>query len=177
MGRKLLFYLSPTLRRFSFYYVFPGYAEIKRDAGLLCFSLCSSSKALFVTALFFCFAEFFDGIVVVGGGIGDGWGVAGAIAAGADLVYLGTRFIATHESLAQPAYKQMLVDSTADDLLVSAGLTGTPAIWLKPSLRANGLDPDNMPAAPTRSPMSEVTANSSSWSTTSNPSATSPRRS
>jgi len=95
--------------------------------------------------------EFFDGLVIVGGAVSDGWGVAGAIACGADLVYMGTRFIPTTESQAAPAYKQMLVDCTADDLLVSAGLTGTPASWLKPSLRANGLDPEHMPAAPARS--------------------------
>jgi nitronate monooxygenase len=94
--------------------------------------------------------EFFDGPVVVGGGISDGWGIAGAIACGADYVYMGTRFIAVSESMAQPAYKQMLVDSTADDLIISAGITGTPASWLKPSLRANGLDPENLPAAPQR---------------------------
>mgnify|MGYP000095977473 CR=1 FL=1 len=95
--------------------------------------------------------EFFDGLVVLGGGISDGWGVAGAVAAGADLVYMGTRFIPTTESQAAPAYKQMLVDCTADDLLVSAGLTGTPASWLKPSLQANGLDPANMPVSKPRS--------------------------
>jgi nitronate monooxygenase len=106
----------------------------------------SLSPFAFVSAV----REFFDGLIVVGGGISDGWGVAGAIAAGADLVYMGTRFIATHESLAAPAYKQMLVDCDAQDLVVSAGLTGTPASWLKPSLRARGLDPDAMPAAPTR---------------------------
>ncbi|WP_099732091.1 MULTISPECIES: nitronate monooxygenase family protein [unclassified Acidovorax] len=94
--------------------------------------------------------EFFDGTVIVGGGISDGWGVAGAIASGADLVYMGTRFIPTEESMADPAYKQMLVDSNADDLIVSPGITGTPASWLKPSLRALGIDPDNMPAAPAR---------------------------
>lgn len=94
--------------------------------------------------------EFFDGLMVVGGGISDGWGVAGAIASGADLVYMGTRFIATTESQADPEYKQMLVDSNAEDLLVSAGLTGTPASWLKPSLRKVGIDPDQMPAAPER---------------------------
>lgn len=94
--------------------------------------------------------EFFDGTVIVGGGISDGWGVAGAIASGADLVYMGTRFIPTEESIADPAYKQMLVDSNADDLIVSPGITGTPASWLKPSLRALGIDPDNMPAAPER---------------------------
>ena len=95
--------------------------------------------------------EFFDGHVIVGGGISDGWGVAGAIAAGADLVYMGTRFIPTIESMADQAYKEMLVSSNSEDLLVSAGITGSNASWLKPSLRANGIDPDNMPGAPERS--------------------------
>ena len=94
--------------------------------------------------------EFFEGLVIVGGGISDGWSIAGAIACGADYVYMGTRFIPTPESMAVPAYKQMVVDSTVDDLIVSAGITGTAASWLKPSLRALGIDPDNMPAAPER---------------------------
>lgn len=95
--------------------------------------------------------EFFDGYVVVGGGISDGWGVAGAVACGADFVYMGTRFIPVTESMAQPAFKQMVVDCTLDDIVVSAGITGTPASWLKPSLRALGIDPDAMPPAPQRS--------------------------
>jgi nitronate monooxygenase len=93
---------------------------------------------------------FFDGPVVLGGGISDGWGVAGAIAAGADAVYMGTSFIAAAESLAPPTYKDMVAGATVDDLLVSAGITGTPASWLIPSLVANGLDPANMPDAPQR---------------------------
>lgn len=88
--------------------------------------------------------EFFDGMIIIGGGISDGFGVAGAIAAGADLVYMGTRFLAAEESMAQQAYKQMIVDSGPDDLVVSASVTGTPASWLKPSLVAAGLDPDNL---------------------------------
>ncbi|MSQ73329.1 MAG: nitronate monooxygenase [Betaproteobacteria bacterium] len=121
--------------------------------GLACVSAGAGGHTGFLSPFAFVSAvrEFFDGPVVVGGGISDGWGVAGAIAAGADYVYMGTRFIAVTESMAQPEYKQMLVDSTADDLLVSAGLTGTPASWLKPSLRDNGFDPDNMPDAPSRS--------------------------
>jgi nitronate monooxygenase len=107
--------------------------------------------------------QFFDGLVILGGGIADGQGVAGAIACGADLVYMGTRFIAVAESQAQPAYKQMLVDSTVDDLIVSAGITGTPASWLKPSLRANGLDPDALPAAPPRSYDSSQDLASKRW--------------
>jgi nitronate monooxygenase len=94
--------------------------------------------------------EFFDGQVIVGGGISDGWGIAGAIACGADYVYMGTRFIPTTESMAHDDYKQMVVDCTVDDLIVSAGITGTAASWLKPSLRALGIDPDNMPEAPER---------------------------
>ncbi|HET7801018.1 MAG TPA: nitronate monooxygenase [Humibacillus xanthopallidus] len=88
--------------------------------------------------------DFFDGIVTVGGGIADGRGVAGAVAAGADLVYMGTRFLASRESLAPEAYKQMVVDHGPDDLVVSAGVTGTPASWLRPSLLAHGLDPDHL---------------------------------
>jgi nitronate monooxygenase len=120
--------------------------------GLACVSAGAGGHTGFLSPFSFVRAvrEFFDGTVILGGGISDGWGVAGAVAAGADLVYMGTSFIATQESMAVDAYKQMLVDSTADDLLVSAGITGTPASWLKPSLRANGLDPDNMPAAPDR---------------------------
>ncbi|MCJ0764791.1 NAD(P)H-dependent flavin oxidoreductase [Variovorax terrae] len=119
----------------------------------------SLSPFAFVSAV----REFFDGHVIVGGGISDGWGVAGAIAAGADYVYMGTRFIPVAESLAQAEYKQMLVDSSVDDLVVSAGITGTPASWLKPSLRANGLDPDNMPAAPARNYDSSQSIGAKKW--------------
>ena len=88
--------------------------------------------------------EFFDGYIAVGGGVGDGAGIAGAVAAGADFVYMGTRFLATTESMAQPAYKQMVIDAGPDDLVVSDSVTGTNASWLKPSLRAAGQDPDNL---------------------------------
>ena len=95
--------------------------------------------------------EEFDGLVTIGGGITDGQGVAGAIVAGADLVYMGTRFLATSESMATPAYKQMVVDHGPDDLVVSAGVTGTLASWLRPSLVANGYDPDAPGVAGARS--------------------------
>lgn len=88
--------------------------------------------------------EFFDGYIAVGGGVGDGAGIAGAVAAGADFVYMGTRFLATTESMAQPAYKQMVIDAGPDDLVISDSVTGTAASWLKPSLRAAGQDPDNL---------------------------------
>ncbi|MDL9948901.1 nitronate monooxygenase [Gordonia sp. ABSL11-1] len=88
--------------------------------------------------------EFFDGMIIIGGGITDGHGVAGAITAGADLVYMGTRFLPAKESMAEPAYKQMIVDNGPDDLIISSAVTGTPASWLRPSLVACGLDPDNL---------------------------------
>lgn len=88
--------------------------------------------------------EFFGGLLVIGGGISDGYGVAGAIAAGADLVYMGTSFLASEESRAVADYKQMVVDSGIDDLIVSAGITGTPASWLRPSLLAHGIDLDTL---------------------------------
>ena len=94
--------------------------------------------------------EFFDGFVIVGGGITDGHGVAAAIAAGADLVYMGTRFIAASESLANARYKQMLTECTAEDIVTTAAITGTPANWLIPSLNENGYDLANMPSTPER---------------------------
>ncbi len=120
--------------------------------GLACVSAGAGGHTGFLSPFAFVSAvrEFFNGTVIVGGGISDGWGIAGAIACGADYVYMGTRFISVLESMAPPDYKQMLVDSSVDDLVVSAGITGTPASWLQPSLRANGFDPDNMPAAPSR---------------------------
>jgi len=120
--------------------------------GLACVSSGAGGHTGFLSPFAFVGAirEFFAGYVIVGGGISDGWGVAGAVASGADFVYMGTRFIATVESMAPAAYKQMLAECTVDDLLVSANITGTAASWLKPSLRANGLDPDNMPSTPGR---------------------------
>jgi nitronate monooxygenase len=133
--------------------------------GLACISAGAGGHTGFISPFAFVSAvrEFFNGLLIVGGGISDGWGVAGAVAAGADLVYMGTRFIATPESQAAPEYKQMLVDSTVDDLIVSAGITGTAAVWLKSSIRANGLDPDNLPPVPARSYDSNSTIASKRW--------------
>ena len=94
--------------------------------------------------------SFFDGIVCVGGGIADGSGVAGAIAAGADLVYMGTRFLASKESLASSGYKAMVIGAGAEDLVVSPAITGTAASWLKPSLTAAGYDIADLGVAPAR---------------------------
>ncbi|MFV3075293.1 NAD(P)H-dependent flavin oxidoreductase [Niveispirillum fermenti] len=114
--------------------------------GLVCVSAGAGGHTGYLSPFAFVSAvrSMFDGTIVVGGGISDGAGIAGAIAAGADLAYLGTRFIATRESLAADAYKQMIVDHGPDDLIVSDAVTGTPASWLRPSLIACGFDPDNM---------------------------------
>lgn len=106
----------------------------------------SLSPFAFVSAV----RSFFDGLLIIGGGIADGSGVAGAITAGADLVYMGTRFITTSESIAPHAHKQMIVEADINELVVSAALTGSPVSWLKPSLRSVGMDPDNLPAKPAR---------------------------
>ncbi|MFN0095856.1 MAG: NAD(P)H-dependent flavin oxidoreductase [Dehalococcoidia bacterium] len=120
--------------------------------GLACVSAGAGGHTGFLSPFAFISAvrAIFDGIITVGGGISDGRGVAGAIAAGADFVYMGTRFIPTVESLAPQGFKQMVVDSTIDDLVVSAAISGTPASWLKPSLLAAGLDPGHLGDTPER---------------------------
>ena len=120
--------------------------------GLACISAGAGGHTGFLSPFAFIAAvrAIFDGLIVVGGAISDGHGVAGAIAAGADFVYMGTRFIPTPESMAVPAYKQMIVDSSVDDLIVSSAVSGTPASWLKPSMRAAGMDPDAPADAPKR---------------------------
>jgi nitronate monooxygenase len=86
----------------------------------------------------------FDGPLVLAGGLADGQSLWAACALGADLGYMGTRFIATSESMAAPAYQRMLVDSTLDDVMVSSAFSGLPVNWLRPSIVAAGLDPDRL---------------------------------
>lgn len=87
---------------------------------------------------------FYDGPIALGGGISDGTALRAARELGADLGYMGTQFIATQESLAEPEYKQMLVDSTMDDVLLTQAFTGMNTSFLLPSIRAAGLDPDSL---------------------------------
>src|SRR5215218_1905636 len=88
---------------------------------------------------------FFDGPIVLAGGIGDGQSLPAAQALGCDLAYMGTKFIATRESMADPRYKEMLVKSSADDILLTKGFTGLQTNMLRPSIAAAGLDPDDLP--------------------------------
>jgi nitronate monooxygenase len=89
--------------------------------------------------------EFWDGCLVLGGSISDGWQVRAAEVLGADLAYIGTRFIATQESHAQAGYKQMLVDCTVKDLIYSDRFSGVFANFLLPSIARHGIDPSTLP--------------------------------
>ena len=86
----------------------------------------------------------YDGPLVLAGGISDGVALRAAGVLGADLAYMGTRFVASHESMAADAYKQMLVDSSADDVLLTKAFTGLAPSMLLPSIRRAGLDPDRL---------------------------------
>jgi nitronate monooxygenase len=88
----------------------------------------------------------FDGLIVLAGGIADPSGLVGALALGADMICMGTRFIATQESDAPDEYKRMLVSAKTADVMESTAIAGLTANWLKPSMVAHGLDPDNLPA-------------------------------
>jgi nitronate monooxygenase len=90
--------------------------------------------------------EFFDGVLILAGGISDGKAVRAAEILGAELSYMGTRFIATAESQAFDSYKRMVVDSDFSDLILTNSFTGAHAYYLRPSIVAAGLDPDNLVA-------------------------------
>jgi nitronate monooxygenase len=88
---------------------------------------------------------FFDGPLVLAGGISDGCALYAAEVLGCDLSYMGTRFIATIESMAPNAYKAMLVEANADDILLTKAFTGLQTNMLRPSIVKAGIDPDDLP--------------------------------
>ncbi|MEM1205352.1 MAG: nitronate monooxygenase family protein [Acidobacteriota bacterium] len=83
--------------------------------------------------------SFFDGTLLLSGCISNGVDVASAMQMGADLAYLGTRFINTTESRADEAYRQMIIDSRVADIVYTAAISGVPANFLRPSLEAMGI--------------------------------------
>ena len=91
--------------------------------------------------------EFFDGTIILSGSISSGSAVASSLALGADLAYMGTRFIATEEANAEQGYKDMLIESVADDIIYSSLFTGVHGNYLKGSVVNAGLDPNNLPEA------------------------------
>lgn len=88
---------------------------------------------------------FFDGTIALSGSIASGQGVLSALALGADLGYIGTRFIASAEANADPRYKQMLVETSAQDIVYTNLFTGVHGNYLGPSITAAGLDSANLP--------------------------------
>jgi len=91
--------------------------------------------------------EWFDGPIALSGAIANGRAVLGAQAMGADLAYIGSAFIATQEARAVQGYKDMIVESSGEDILYSNLFTGVHGNYLRPSVERAGLDPDNLPQA------------------------------
>lgn len=89
--------------------------------------------------------EWFNGSLALAGSIASGGAILAAQALGADFAYIGSPFIATHEARASLEYKQAIVDCTSDDIVYSNLFTGVHGNYLKPSIQAAGLDPDNLP--------------------------------
>lgn len=89
--------------------------------------------------------EWFDGALALSGSIASGGAVLAAQAMGADFAYIGSAFVATDEARAVDAYKNMIVESSSDDIVYSNLFTGVHGNYLKGSVRAAGLDPDNLP--------------------------------
>lgn len=91
--------------------------------------------------------RFYDGPLILSGAIATGSAILAAQAMGADLAYIGSRFIATEEANAAQGYKQMIVEAAAADIVYTPFFTGVPGNYLKASIAAQGLDPDALPAA------------------------------
>ena len=89
--------------------------------------------------------QWFDGPLALSGSIATGGAVLAAQAMGADFAYIGSAFIATHEARATEAYKQAIVECNSDDIVYSNLFTGVHGNYLAPSIRAAGLDPENLP--------------------------------
>lgn len=127
----------------------PAYARKAADTGvdglvLVCSGAGGHTGPMTAPAFVASVRSFFKGIIVVAGGLTSGQHLRSVQAMGADLGYMGTKFIATEESLAQPGYKQMVVDSSFSDIICTNAITGAYANKLRPSLVAAGLDPDNL---------------------------------
>jgi nitronate monooxygenase len=108
--------------------------------------------------------EWFDGPLLLSGAIATGGGLLAARAMGADLAYVGSAFIATHEANAPEAYKRMIVESGAEDIVYSSLFTGVYGNYLKPSVVAAGMDPDNLPESdPSKMDFASGSSKPKSW--------------
>jgi nitronate monooxygenase len=91
--------------------------------------------------------SFFDGTIILSGAMSSGADVFAALALGADMAYIGTRFLATTEANVLDDYKQMIVDSSSDEVVYTSLFTGVKGNYLARSVAAMGLDPDRLPEA------------------------------
>ncbi|MBB3311781.1 nitronate monooxygenase [Rhizobium sp. BK196] len=108
--------------------------------------------------------SWFDGPLLLAGSIATGGAILAAQAMGADMAYIGTPFIATEEARAADAYKQAIVEGAAADIVYSNYFTGVHGNYLKPSIRAAGLDPDNLPDAdPSKMDFEQATGGAKAW--------------
>ena len=108
--------------------------------------------------------EWFDGPLLLAGAIATGGAVLAAQAAGADMAYIGSPFIATEEARAADAYKQAIVDGAAADIVYSNYFTGIHGNYLKPSILAAGMDPDKLPEAdPSKMDFEAATTGVKAW--------------
>ncbi|THF50655.1 NAD(P)H-dependent flavin oxidoreductase [Allorhizobium terrae] len=108
--------------------------------------------------------EWFDGPLLLAGSIANGGAILAAQAAGADMAYIGSPFIATEEARASEAYKQALVEGSADDIVYSNYFTGVHGNYLKSSIKASGLDPDHLPEAdPGKMDFEAATTGAKAW--------------
>jgi len=108
--------------------------------------------------------SFFEGTLVLSGALASGRDIAAARMMGADFAYMGTRFIATRESMAPAGYKEMIVEARAADVFYTPAISGVNANFLRPSIVAAGLDPDNLPAHAALDMKNEAKAWKSIWS-------------
>ncbi len=108
--------------------------------------------------------EWFDGPVALSGAISSGNAILAAQAMGADLAYIGSPFIATKEANAVDAYKEMIVQSSAKDIVYSNYFTGIHGNYLRPSIEAAGMDPDHLPEAdPSKMDFQKATTGAKAW--------------
>ncbi|HEV7323280.1 MAG TPA: nitronate monooxygenase family protein [Ensifer sp.] len=108
--------------------------------------------------------SWFDGPLLLSGAIATGGAILAAQAMGADMAYIGSPFIATEEARASDAYKQMIVDSNAADIVYSNYFTGIHGNYLKPSITAAGMDPEHLPEAdPSKMDFAQATEGAKAW--------------
>lgn len=108
--------------------------------------------------------EWFDGPLLLAGAIANGGAILAAQAIGADMAYIGSPFIATNEARATDAYKQAIVDAQAADIVYSNYFTGIHGNYMKASIIAAGMDPDNLPEAdPSNMDFGAATTGAKAW--------------